>query len=106
VDGAPAPVSEARELGSQVHGVIIDVPRDAASVVRFSLTGTLAPGDRYGLTIVNQPLANPDDVTVRIRAPDGWRPATVAEPLVSDGQVASGSPPAQGTVALDVTFAG
>jgi hypothetical protein len=106
VDGTPAPVSEARELGSQVHGVVLDVPRDGAPVVRFSLTGTLAPGDRYGLTLVNQPLANRDDVSVRIRAPDGWRPATVGEPLVSDGHVASGSPPAQGTVAVDVTFEG
>jgi hypothetical protein len=104
VDGTPASVAETRELGVLVHGVVLDVPRDRAAVVRFSLSGTLPARGRYELLLVHQPLANPDDVTVRVRPTDGWRPAIATEPLVSDGLVAAGSPPSQGTVELDVAF--
>lgn len=104
VDGDPAPVAEARELGLRVHGVVLDVPRDGTAVVRFSLSGTLPAGDRYRLVLVPQPLANPDDVTVRVQAPDGWRPRSATEPLVSDGRAATGSPPSLETTRFDVIF--
>jgi hypothetical protein len=104
VDDAPAAVAEGRELGLLVHGVVLDVPRDDTVVVRYSLSGVLPAGERYELLVANQPLANPDHVTVRVRGADGWRPDDAAEPLVSDGAVAAGSPPSAGTVALDVAF--
>lgn len=104
VDGVPVPVAEAGEFGLAVHGVVLEVPRNGAAVVRYSLSGTLPPDEGYRLLLVHQPLANPDDVTVRVRAVDGWRPAAVTEPLVSDGLVATGSPPAQGSVELGVGF--
>jgi hypothetical protein len=84
--------------------VVLDVPRDGAAVVRYSLSGTFPPGEDYRLLLVHQPLANPDDVTVRVHAADGWRTTTVAEPLVSDGLVATGSPAVQGRVELGVSF--
>jgi hypothetical protein len=104
VDGNPAPVAETRELGLLVHGVVLDVPRDGVAVVRFSLSGALRPGDRYRLVLVPQPLANPDDVTVRIQAPDGWRPTSATEPLVADDRAATGSPLPNETSRLAATF--
>jgi hypothetical protein len=104
VDGAPAPVAEARELGWQVHGVVLDIPPGGATVVRYFLSGALPAGERYRLRLVHQPLANPDDVTVRIRAVDGWRPAEATEPLVASGRAASGAPAPRGRVELDVAF--
>ena len=104
VDGVPVPVAEGGELGLPVHGVALEVPRDGAAVVRYSLSGALPRGEGYRLLLVHQPLANPDDVTVRVRAVDGSRTAAVTEPLVSDGRLATGSPPAEGTVELGVGF--
>jgi hypothetical protein len=104
VDGHPAPVAETRELGLLVHGVVLDVPRDGDAVVRFSLSGTLPPGDRYRLVLVPQPLANPDDVTVRVQAPEGWRPTSATGPLVVDDRAANGSPSPNETTRLVVTF--
>ena len=104
VDGVPAPVAEARELGSQVHGVVLDVPPGGEAVVRYSLSGTLPAGERYRLRLVHQPLANPDDVTVRVRGAEGWRPAGATEPLVRSGRVATGAPASEGTVELEVAF--
>ncbi len=104
VDGNPSPVAEAQELGLLVHGVVLDVPRDGTAVVRFALSGTLPPGDRYRLVLVPQPLANPDDVTVRVQAPHGWRPTFAAEPFVVDHRAATGSPRSGGTARLDVIF--
>jgi hypothetical protein len=87
-----------------VHGVVLDVPRDGDAVVRFSLSGTLPPGDRYRLVLVPQPLANPDDVTVRVQAPGGWRPTSATGPLVVDDRAANGSPSPNETTRLVVTF--
>jgi uncharacterized protein DUF4012 len=91
VDGAPVMLEPQRELGRNVYSLFLDVPPDRATrTLELRLVGRVDPGDRYELTVANQPLVVPDDITVTVDAA-GVRPGDVAAeaPLDVEAGVAS-----------------
>lgn len=51
------------------YGLFVDVPPQGEVVVRMRLRGTLRPSSRYQLTLVDQPLVNPDRLDVTVTGP-------------------------------------
>jgi hypothetical protein len=93
VEGAPVMLEPQRELGRNVYSLFLDVPPEGGTrTLELRLVGRVAPGDRYQLTVGNQPLVVPDDVTVTVDAV-GARPGDVAAeaPLDVEAGVASGA---------------
>jgi UDP-N-acetylmuramyl pentapeptide phosphotransferase/UDP-N-acetylglucosamine-1-phosphate transferase len=75
LDGAPTQLEAATELGRNVFSGYVGVPAGAARTLSVDMRGTvvLAPGGWYELDVVRQPTLWPDDVTVVVEVPDGWR---------------------------------
>ncbi len=86
------------ELGRNVYSQVVDIFAQGTANVAVDVSGTvrMADGGWYELTLVRQPTLWPDQVTVRLDVPDGYRI------LDADGlEVADGA--AQGTVQLTRT---
>jgi hypothetical protein len=65
LDGRPAQMEGAVELGSNVYSRFVSVPPQASVELKFELTGIVASG-RYRLVVPNQPTVNPDRFDLRI----------------------------------------
>lgn len=72
LDGEPTGIEPQRELGARVYSVPITIgPRSEATVV-LTLDGTIeGMGDTYTLDTSSQPMANPDELGIRVRSFDG-----------------------------------
>ncbi|MGI8710983.1 MAG: DUF4012 domain-containing protein [Acidimicrobiales bacterium] len=56
-------------LGVTHYGLFVDVPPKGSVVVRLRLRGDLRPSYRYRLTLVDQPLVNPDHLDLAVSGP-------------------------------------
>jgi hypothetical protein len=63
------------ELGRNVYAEFFSVPSRSRRTLTVDLAGTvrLGPHGAYTLDLVRQPGISPDDVTVRLDVPPGWR---------------------------------
>ncbi len=75
VDGQQQLLDGTTELGRNVYSTFVSVPAQSSSTLALDLTGTLRleHGGWYRLDLVRQPGLTPDDVTVNIDVPAGWR---------------------------------
>jgi UDP-N-acetylmuramyl pentapeptide phosphotransferase/UDP-N-acetylglucosamine-1-phosphate transferase len=74
-DGQPQPLDGTTELQRNVYSAFVSVPAQSSRTLSLDLTGTLRleRGGWYRLDLVRQPGLTPDDVTVNIDVPPGWR---------------------------------
>jgi hypothetical protein len=75
LDGKQQPLDSTTELDRNVYAAFLTVPARASRTLTVELAGT-APVDRdgwYTLDLVRQPGVAPDDVSVTIDVPPGWR---------------------------------
>jgi UDP-N-acetylmuramyl pentapeptide phosphotransferase/UDP-N-acetylglucosamine-1-phosphate transferase len=75
LDGEQQPLDGTTELHRNVYSTFVSVPAQASRTLSLDVTGTLRleRGGWYRLDLVRQPGLTPDDVTVNIDVPPGWR---------------------------------
>jgi UDP-N-acetylmuramyl pentapeptide phosphotransferase/UDP-N-acetylglucosamine-1-phosphate transferase len=75
IDGQPASLDTTTELQRNVFSTFVSVPAQSSGTLALDVTGTLRleRGGWYRLDLVRQPGLTPDDVTVNISVPPGWR---------------------------------
>jgi len=75
IDGQPGRLEPGRELGRNVFSTYLSVPPGGSRGVVLDLEGTidLGPGGWYRLDLPRQPAVGPDDVSVTVTTPPGWR---------------------------------
>jgi UDP-N-acetylmuramyl pentapeptide phosphotransferase/UDP-N-acetylglucosamine-1-phosphate transferase len=75
LDGQHASLDGTAELERNVYSTFASVPARSSRALSLDLTGTLrlGRGGWYTLELVRQPGLTPDDVTVTIDVPPGWR---------------------------------
>ncbi|HWH34425.1 MAG TPA: DUF4012 domain-containing protein [Acidimicrobiales bacterium] len=83
-------MSTTRENGRNAHSAFVTIPPGGEAVVSVELAGQVPAGSSYRLDLGHQPTIVPDDVTVAVEAPPGWKArategfgATGAAPAVS-----------------------
>lgn len=86
VDGAPATVEVGRELGWHVAALYLDLPPGGSLTLTLDLRGELV--DASTLTLHSQPLAAPDEVSIRVARP-GQDPEEFQGPFRALGTVLS-----------------
>ncbi len=70
IDGTDVPAERQQELGYQRFLVMVPVERGQTVSVEFNLTGSVElPDGVYHITVANQALANPDDMTINVSLP-------------------------------------
>ena len=73
LDGEDLRMVRSTEAGLAVYTARLDVPAASTRTLTLRLEGGLDLSDgRYGLTVVPQPMVNPDDVAVDVEVPAGW----------------------------------
>lgn len=78
-----------RELGRNVFATFVSTFAGSTTTVSLDVAGAVRlPDDWYELEIIPQPFVAPDDVSVRLEVPDGWRIAEV-DGLTRDGDRAA-----------------
>jgi hypothetical protein len=75
LEDVPVQLETATELGRNVFSMFIGVPAESSRTLELELEGTvrLERGGWYVLDLVRQPTLHPDDVSVSIEVPPGWR---------------------------------
>jgi hypothetical protein len=74
VDGEPAEVNRVvSDLGYQAYDVYVSIPSQGVKVVHARVRGQIEPGRRYTLEVLRQATATPDQFTVQVAVPPGWR---------------------------------
>jgi hypothetical protein len=74
VDGEPAEVNRAvSDLGYQAYDVYVRIPSQGVKAVRARVRGQIEPGRRYAVEVLRQTTATPDQLTVRVAVPPGWK---------------------------------
>jgi hypothetical protein len=75
IEGLPTVFESGTELGRNVFSSSTTVPAGTSRTLAMQLDGTLplAPGGWYTLDLPRQPTLRPDDVSVRVQVPRGWR---------------------------------
>jgi UDP-N-acetylmuramyl pentapeptide phosphotransferase/UDP-N-acetylglucosamine-1-phosphate transferase len=78
-DGHPEPVYSGTELGRNVYSAFLSIPARSSRTLAVDVSGSVhLDGDGwYTLALLPQPMVHPDDVTVTLEAPSGWRFAAV-----------------------------
>jgi UDP-GlcNAc:undecaprenyl-phosphate GlcNAc-1-phosphate transferase len=68
-------VESAVEFGRRVYSTIVTVPNQQSRTIGLELAGEVALGvdGWYRLDVLHQTSLQPDDVTVSLSVPDGWR---------------------------------
>jgi UDP-N-acetylmuramyl pentapeptide phosphotransferase/UDP-N-acetylglucosamine-1-phosphate transferase len=98
-EGNPQPLDPMTELGRNVYAAFLSVPARTSRTLSADVKGTvrLDQDGRYTLDLFRQPGITPDDVSVTIQVPPGWR--------LVDGQgfKASGGRQATAHLQLDQT---
>lgn len=69
------PFDSTTELQRNVYSAYLSVPARRSRTEVFDLTGTvpLSRGGWYTLDLIGQPSVTPNDVTVKVDVPPGWR---------------------------------
>jgi hypothetical protein len=93
VDGRAPPASALRSLGRSgnwAHEVDVAIPPKSSVKIQFRLAGRLAGGSaHWTLDLGRQSAVRPDDVTVTLEVPDGWRIGDTGGGLTGGGQMAT-----------------
>jgi hypothetical protein len=78
IDGQPGGLESGRELGRNVYSTYLRVPAGGSRALALTLEGTVAleAGGWYRLNLPRQPAVAPDDVSVTVTSPAGWRIAS------------------------------
>ena len=106
VDGESAPSETQAEGRLNTYSLLVDVPRGGEVTVRFEVEVRYAPDGTYALTWVPQPLAQPDQVRVAVRAADRSHDLSVVSSPGAGGPQAGAQVGADGViVAGEVTQA-
>lgn len=97
LDGEPLPMEAEDELGRRVYSEFIDLPARSRRTVTLDLQGEapLAPGGWYELDLLHQPLLVPEEMSLTVQVPSGWR---IAE---AEGASVSGTGSATADLVLD-----
>jgi hypothetical protein len=87
INGLPVEVEAETELGRNVFSTFVSTYSGTTSTVSLGLDGevSLGPDRWYTLELVRQPFLTPDDVSVELEVPRGWRIAET-EGLGTDGE--------------------
>lgn len=73
LDGQPLSMESQRERGRWVFSAMVRLgPGQSADLV-VDLNGQIAAGTDYALTVADQPLVNPDDITVTVTGASSWK---------------------------------
>lgn len=73
IDGRPLGLLSDREAGLRVYTVRLRIPAGTAQTIRLHLAGGLDLRRGYRFVASPQPVANPDTLTISVRATPGWR---------------------------------
>lgn len=73
LDGQPVATESQIESGRNRYGVFVNVPPGGTATFEIDLEGTLAAQPAYHLVYLDQPVVNPDHLTVHVSAPGGQR---------------------------------
>lgn len=73
VDGVDHLLESDLELGRHVYSTYVTIPAGGSVTVELDLVGRIGIGDRYRLQLHRQAFLAPDEVTVFVEVPDGWR---------------------------------
>jgi hypothetical protein len=97
VDGAPAELNRVvPDLGYQAQDLYVRIPSQGTVVIRAAVRTQLRPGDTYAMEVLRQVTATPDQITVRVRVPEGWRVAgggrSTTDASVAELQADAGAP--------------
>jgi hypothetical protein len=92
LEGHPQPVYGGTEVGRNVYSAFLSVPARSSRTFAVNVTGSvhLDADGWYTLTFVRQPMVNPDDVTLSLKAPAGWRFAAARGLEQAGGERATG----------------
>ncbi|MGH9013415.1 MAG: DUF4012 domain-containing protein [Acidimicrobiia bacterium] len=90
LDGAPVGLEATTELGRNVFSSFVSVSAGTSRTLALDLAGTveLTADGWYSLDLVRQPSLHPDEVTVSVAVPPGWRIAETVG-LETDGRRAT-----------------
>jgi hypothetical protein len=108
LDGKPAELESARELGRNVYSSYVSMPSDTDGTMGLDLSGQEALTDGwYRLDVLKQPTMRPDAVAVTIEVPSGWKIVDTYGLKIDpkDPRRATFSGSAAGTVTLGVRLA-
>jgi hypothetical protein len=91
IDGQRAVLESGEELGRSVYATFLTVPAQSTRTLAMDLAGEVRLTDDgwYELDLGRQPLLHPDEVTVTLRAPRGYRIDDV-DGLERQGRTATG----------------
>jgi hypothetical protein len=99
LDGQPVGIEVQHEFGGPVYSRMVTVPSGATVVLRLEFEGQLPVADDtggYRLDVLNQPMANDDELQVTIASSDPSRPVIAGSGLdgaeVTDGRFVSTAP--------------
>lgn len=75
LDGLPTALETATELGRNVFSRFVRIPAGEARTLSLDLAGgvSLTPDGWYEIDVVRQPVLWPDQVSIEVEVPDGWR---------------------------------
>lgn len=68
--GEPVGIEPQVEFDSNVYSLIVTVPANESVTIKLELGGSIPPNTEYGLTVLNQPTANPDQLKVAVTSAD------------------------------------
>lgn len=82
----PLSLQAEREFGMSVYTGRFNIPAGQTLTLVLNLSGTIEPSDTYRLTVANQPMVNPDNMTVTVTPTAGYtaRPTDGFE-ILDDG---------------------
>jgi hypothetical protein len=72
LDGEKIAVSPERELGFRVYTTYLEIPPGREVTIELELMGEVPPGGDYKIDVLHQPVAHPDDLSMRAEFSRGW----------------------------------
>jgi hypothetical protein len=72
LDGDPWAMEPQREGGYRVYSRFLTLAPGQEVIIELQLMGELPPGSPYELTVLHQPVVDPDDVSIRVEFQRGW----------------------------------
>jgi hypothetical protein len=104
LDGQPLGVEYQMEKGAQVYSADVSLAPGQTSTVVLHLEGTIQGGSTYRLQVLNQPLVNPDSLSVTVASSSPAWHISSADGLVADRRQATISGPLTENHEVSVTF--
>jgi hypothetical protein len=72
VQDFPARYGAVPRFGLSAYTIVVDVPAGQTVTVKLKLTGVIDKADDYRLTVVRQPMVNPDVIDVTVTGRSGF----------------------------------